>query len=198
MMLPSGNDAACGLAEHVGKALQSSEKKYSGMSSLTAFVKRMNIESRKLGMKDSSFHNPHGLPQPANCSSANDLGKLAAKILADQRLKQVVATLEHSATVKGSKGNRLVTWTNTNLLLGQKGVIGMTTGNTYTAGPCLCAAFEVNGYLLVVTITNCKTPERRWEEVKRLVHWGANQLDLLMQIAGKKHKLQNLAKLKIH
>ena len=198
MMLPSGNDAACGLAEHVGQALQGSEKKYSGMSSLSAFVKKMNVEARKLGMRDSSFHNPHGLPQPANCSSANDLGKLAARILTDERLRQVVGTTEYSATVKGLNGNRVVTWNNTNLLLGQQGVVGLKTGNTLTAGPCFCGAFEINGYLLVVTVTNCKTPERRWEEVNRLAHWGANQLDILIQIAGARHKLKNLAKLKVH
>ena len=62
---------------------------------------------------------------------------------------------------------------NTNLLLESEGFIGMKTGITPTAGPCLTVAYSKDGIEIVLTLLNSKNLEYRWEEAKRLVMWAA-------------------------
>lgn len=64
LMLPSGNDAALAIAEHIG-------------GSKPAFVKMMNDKVRELGLKDSQFKNPHGLDEDGHYSSAYDMVMIA-------------------------------------------------------------------------------------------------------------------------
>ena len=49
MAVSSGNDASTAMAEYVG-------------GSVPAFINMMNAKARTLGMRDSYFVNPHGLP----------------------------------------------------------------------------------------------------------------------------------------
>ena len=55
---------------------------------------------------------------------------------------------------------------NTNLLLESEGFIGMKTGITPTAGPCLTVAYSKDGIEIVLTLLNSKNLEYRWEEAK--------------------------------
>jgi D-alanyl-D-alanine carboxypeptidase len=60
----SSNDAAVVLAEAVG-------------GSEVQFVERMNAAARALGMRGTTFQNPHGLPDGAQVTTARDMAKLA-------------------------------------------------------------------------------------------------------------------------
>ena len=60
MMLPSGNDAAMAVAEHIG-------------GSVPQFVQIMNEQAKKLGAKNTSFTNPHGYHHPNLYTTAADL-----------------------------------------------------------------------------------------------------------------------------
>lgn len=60
LMLRSGNDAATAIAEHVG-------------GSVKGFAFLMNETVDWLGMKNSSFQNPHGLEEENHYSSAYDM-----------------------------------------------------------------------------------------------------------------------------
>jgi hypothetical protein len=65
-MVQSGNDAAVALAEAVA-------------GDEGTFVHLMNREAQRMGMKNTRFANPHGLPSPDNYSTAQDLSILAAR-----------------------------------------------------------------------------------------------------------------------
>lgn len=56
LMIPSGNDAAIALAEHVGKKIDPKTK-----DAVATFVKAMNERAKKLGCTGTLFENPHGL-----------------------------------------------------------------------------------------------------------------------------------------
>jgi D-alanyl-D-alanine carboxypeptidase len=58
-MLPSGNDAAMCLADWAGKLLSS---KTEIKDAVKIFVQEMNKSAKILGLKDTRFGNPHGLP----------------------------------------------------------------------------------------------------------------------------------------
>ena len=79
LMLRSGNDSAVALALHVGKNMDD-------------FVEMMNEEARSLGLKNTHFTNPHGLPDPAHFTSARDLGLIACRAMSDPVVKKIVST----------------------------------------------------------------------------------------------------------
>ena len=64
MAVSSGNDASHAVAEFVG-------------GSVPAFVNMMNVRARELGMNDSLFLNPHGLPAAGQRTTARDMLTLA-------------------------------------------------------------------------------------------------------------------------
>ena len=70
LMVQSGNDAAVALAEAVA-------------GDEGTFVTLMNREAQRMGLKNTKFANPHGLPSPENYSTAQDLSVLASRVIAD-------------------------------------------------------------------------------------------------------------------
>ncbi len=64
LMLPSGNDAALALAEHVG-------------GSIAAFAEKMNAKAAELGCTGTHFANPHGLFDADHYSTARDMALIA-------------------------------------------------------------------------------------------------------------------------
>ena len=69
MAVASGNDASCAVAEYV-------------YGSQAAFVKKMNVIGKKLGMDDSTFKTPHGLPARGQYTTARDMLSLARNYIA--------------------------------------------------------------------------------------------------------------------
>jgi D-alanyl-D-alanine carboxypeptidase len=70
IMVKSANDVAYALAEAVG-------------GSADSFVGEMNRQARLLGMTETRFDNPHGLPDPDQVTTARDLGILARALLTE-------------------------------------------------------------------------------------------------------------------
>jgi len=70
LVTKSANDAASVVAEGLG-------------GSETAFAERMTQKARKLGMKNTVFHNASGLPDPLNRTTARDLATLARALYRD-------------------------------------------------------------------------------------------------------------------
>ncbi|MEI2386596.1 D-alanyl-D-alanine carboxypeptidase family protein [Breoghania sp. JC706] len=70
MLVKSANDIAVAIAETVG-------------GSEGGFADVMNQTARRLGMRDTHFVNPHGLPDPNHYSSVRDMAVLARALLRD-------------------------------------------------------------------------------------------------------------------
>ena len=118
MVIQSGNDAAVALAEHA----EGSEENF-------AYV--MNEFADNLGMKNSSFNNASGLPDPLNVTSAYDLALLTAALIKDFP-EQYQLYSEKYFTYNGIKQ------ANRNRLLWRDEIFdGGKTGYTSAAGYCL-------------------------------------------------------------
>lgn len=121
LMVPSGNDAALAIAEHVG-------------GSVERFVDLMNAKVAELGLKDSHFVNPHGLDDEAHYSSAYDVAQLARYAMRYPVFGEI-ARMEQ-AVVEGRQNTYYMK--NTNPLLGAyEWADGVKTGYTETAGNCV-------------------------------------------------------------
>lgn len=149
LMLPSGNDAAIAIAEHIG-------------GSVDGFADLMNKKAQSLGMDGTHYMNPHGLHNAEHYTTARDLAILTAYAMENDTFRKIVSTTE--CTVKSKDGKKLVL-RNANRLLRDvtantyepysclyANAIGVKTGDTHLAGKCLVAAAEKNGttYLLVL------------------------------------------------
>lgn len=171
MMLPSGNDAAYCIAENLGSVLAGSSSTSQKSSNVEVFVKHMNRLAVQLGLQHSKFCNPHGLSHKGNTSTARDLGRLGAYLLNDELGSAIVSCREYSCVVARNRIERKMTWRNTNLLLGEPGFTGLKTGNTPNAGPCLCVSYFAEDLHLIVVLLQCRSPEHRWLEAKRILAW---------------------------
>jgi hypothetical protein len=110
---------------------------------ISRFIKEMNKHAAKLGMKNTHFDSPHGLSNKYNYSTAYDVAMLCSVCIGIPDFNRITRTKSYICkprnrtiqchTKSSMKDYR---WENTNKLL-SKGFVGIKTGVTYTAGPCL-------------------------------------------------------------
>jgi D-alanyl-D-alanine carboxypeptidase (penicillin-binding protein 5/6) len=145
LLLPSGNDAAVALAQHVA-------------GTVNKFVVRMNEEAAKLGLGCTRFSSPSGFYDGGNFSCAADLAVLAHVDMQQPRIAKVVGTFEAILPFP-IKGGKLYLDNNNPLLIYKyPGVTGMKTGQTEAAGRCLLATAERHGVRLGAIVLNSDDP----------------------------------------
>jgi D-alanyl-D-alanine carboxypeptidase (penicillin-binding protein 5/6) len=126
----------------------------------------------ELGLRETHFVNPHGLPAAGHRSSARDLAKLAQVALLDPTFARVVATPRRGATLVDGEGKtRNVIWTNTNKLLEFEGYDGVKTGTTTAAGACLIASGRFGNDHLIVVILGAQSSDLRYVDARNLFRW---------------------------
>jgi len=159
LMVASGNDAAEALGETVGG---SSEQ----------FVAEMNAAAARLGMHDTHFASPHGLPEPDEYTSAWDMALLARRILLDDP-DVVRITSPRYVTYAGI---RQANWNN--LVFRDPRVDGLKTGHTTEAGFDIVASAHEGAppgeMRLVAVVMGAPTLKRRTGLAEGLLNTGFN------------------------
>jgi serine-type D-Ala-D-Ala carboxypeptidase (penicillin-binding protein 5/6) len=147
LLLPSGNDAAIALADHVAHTQPQ-------------FVGMMNAKARSLGLRCTHFVSPHGL-EPGNRSCAADLAALARIDLKQSRIATIVRQA-HAVVRFPIKGGKLfLNNTNPLLRMGYPGTIGLKTGDTDEAGHCLIAVDRRGPLTLGVVLLNSPNTQQQ-------------------------------------
>jgi D-alanyl-D-alanine carboxypeptidase (penicillin-binding protein 5/6) len=159
LMLPSGNDAAVALAQHVGGTVK-------------GFVDDMNVEARALALRCSRFSSPDGYEDRDNVSCARDLAVLAREVLRRPRLAKIARTLyisfpsllPHTDKVRGREltvwkpGRLYLAGHNPLLRAGYSGTTGIKTGYTDAAGLCFVGTARRGGRHLGVVLLHSPDP----------------------------------------
>ena len=144
LMLNSGNDAALAIAESLGDG------------SVPRFVGWMNELTRRLGLEQTHFSNPHGLDEPDHLSSAYDMAVIGRAVMHHPLLSRIVG--EERWRVEGPP---LWAFRNTNPILGVvPGADGIKTGYEDRAGRCLAATAMRDGRRLVAVVLNSEGTAR--------------------------------------
>jgi serine-type D-Ala-D-Ala carboxypeptidase (penicillin-binding protein 5/6) len=160
LLLPSANDAAWDLAYNVGG------------HSVGRFVRLMNREARRLGLRHTHYANPIGLDDPRNYSTASDLAKLAALDMRDRAFARIVD--RSHATLKSGAHTRLVI--NRNDLVEHYGYVdGVKTGHTLQAGYVLVGAAHRGGASVISVVIGEPSVARRDADSIALLRWGLEQ-----------------------
>lgn len=153
MTVQSGNDAAIALAEHIA-------------GSEEAFAALMNAYARRIGMKNSNFVNPHGLPHEEHYSTARDLA-----ILGRAMIRDYPEHYAYNAIREYTVGS--ITQRNRNLLLWRDpSVDGIKTGHTSGAGYCLMTSAERDGQRLITVVLGSTGEKQRADDSQALLNWG--------------------------
>ena len=159
MMLVSDNDAAYALAKHIG-------------GDTLTFCDMMNEKAAYLGMTNTHFANPNGMPNFENYSSACDLVRLSRYCMRDSAFAQIVGTKEKDIPLTDG---RHMPCRNTNVLLTTyDGCIGIKTGFTRQAGNCLASAATRDGVTLYLVLLNSRSMSSRFTESAILLDYGFN------------------------
>ena len=159
VVVQSGNDACIAIAE----AIAGSEE---------AFVQAMNREAGRLGMRDTQFANPTGLPDAHHISTARDLYLLAAALIRDfpQRYAAYFA-------LKEFRYNDITQLNRNRLLWLDASVDGVKTGHTETSGYSLIASAQRGPRRLVSVLLGSESEPGRARESLKLLNWGFQTFD---------------------
>ncbi len=141
-LLGSDNLAAQALADHVGRDFLS--LRGGSGDPVAAFVGEMNKLAKALGMSSTRYVNPHGLELGGaqGFSTAADVARISVYAMRRNAFSFIVRQKDRRVTVISGAGNRSYTVKTTNELIGQEGILGVKTGTTAAAGPCVSVCME--------------------------------------------------------
>ena len=153
MVIQSGNDASCAIAEHVAISEE-------------GFIDLMQLYVDELGLNNTQFKNVSGWPDPDHYSSARDLAKLT-KSLIDKFPEHYSLYKERYFTFNEIKQR------NRNSLLWQdESIDGVKTGHTESAGYCLVSSGVRNDTRLIAVTLKSSSEKSRLTDNRRLLDYG--------------------------
>lgn len=95
----------------------------------------------------------------------------------NKKFRQIVSTKLYKTVYREDyPDQKIYVWENTHKLLWSKGVTGIKTGITTSAGPCLATALTREGYDLIIILLCCKSLDARWVETNKLANWSITRL----------------------
>jgi serine-type D-Ala-D-Ala carboxypeptidase (penicillin-binding protein 5/6) len=145
LLLPSGNDAAIALAQHVA-------------GTQDHFIAMMNAKARALGLTCTHFTSVSGIVDQGNHSCAVDLAIVAHVLLQNRRLARIVATRNAVLPFPVKSGHLWLYNNNPLLRLRYPGTDGIKTGYTDAAGQCLVATAKRGPKWLGVVLLHSGDP----------------------------------------
>jgi serine-type D-Ala-D-Ala carboxypeptidase (penicillin-binding protein 5/6) len=126
LLLPSGNDAAIALADHVA-------------GTQSRFISLMNATAHEMGLGCTHFTTVSGIVDQGNHSCAPDLALLAHAVLSKPLLATIVGSRSAILPFPIKHGKLFLFNNNPLLVLRYPGTDGVKTGFTDAAGQCLVA-----------------------------------------------------------
>ena len=151
--IASANDAATAVAERLA-------------GDEATFVDWMNERAQQLGLTNTRFANPHGLPDPVQRSTARDMAQLTARLLADCSMSRPLLGGQTFVF------NGRVYARNIPLFNDPGGVQALKTGFTHEAGYNLAVSAWRNGQQFLMIVLGARTRAQSFLDAKRLLRYG--------------------------
>ncbi|WMY95699.1 MAG: serine hydrolase [Arsenophonus sp.] len=170
IILQSGNDACVVIAKYIA-------------GDETNFIKLMNYNVKKMGLKNTHFLTVHGLDFDGQYSSARDIALIAQALIRD--IPEYSIYKEKEFTFNN------IRQLNRNTLLWNKNfnVDGIKTGYTTAAGYNLVASATKGNMRLISVILGAHSKDIRNIESKKLLNWGFNFFETIKLLEKKKQLL---------
>jgi D-alanyl-D-alanine carboxypeptidase (penicillin-binding protein 5/6) len=152
LMVSSGNDAAVALSEYLG-------------GSTDGFTTMMNDKAKEIGLKETHFNNPDGLPAEGEFTTAADMVALAHSLVTHHPEAINYTSAKEFTFDKISQPNF------NRLLLHDPRVNGIKTGHVDEAGYHLVASSTSNGMNLLSAVLGAPSETLRMNESEKLIDW---------------------------
>lgn len=153
MLLPSGNDCAYTVGEHIGGSIEN----YGVMATNKA---------HEIGTINTNIANPHGLDDPSHYSTAYDMALITRYALKNKYINEAVSTKNKTVNF-GSFSKNL---NNTNALLRTyEYADGVKTGFTNGANRCLIASATKDNARYIAVVLGAETTKIRFSNAKTLL-----------------------------
>ena len=153
IIIQSGNDACIAVAEGIA-------------GNERAFAEKLTRRAREIGLKQSTFTNATGLPDPNMQVTVRELAKLARHIIHTYpQFYKIYSEREFT-------WNKIRQFNRNPLLKIDIGADGLKTGYTKDAGYGLVGSAVQQGLRLIVVVTGLKTAKERADEARKLLDWG--------------------------
>ncbi|XKE44054.1 D-alanyl-D-alanine carboxypeptidase [Halomonas organivorans] len=160
IVIVSGNDASAAMAEYLA-------------GGTGPFADIMNQHAARLGMTNTHFVNPTGLPDENHYSTARDLALLSRHIIQDYPEHYRIYEQKHFTYAGIEQPNR------NRLLWRDASVDGLKTGWTEDAGYCLVASAERDDMRLISVVMGTGSEEARAQETQKLLSYGFRYYETL-------------------
>lgn len=158
VIIQSANDGCIILAE----GMEGSEEK---------FAERMTKRAREIGLQNSVFKNPHGLPAEGQVVSMRELARLA------QHLWREYPEYYHYYAQRDFTWNGIFQRNRNPLLALDIGADGLKTGFTEASGYAIVGSTNRDGRRLFAAMSGMATDKERAEESRKLLEWGMRAFD---------------------
>lgn len=154
IIVSSGNDATVAMAEHIA-------------GTIDAFADLMNAYARELGMTNTTFSNPHGLPTAEQVTTARDMAILGKALIRD-------VPDEYALYAEREFTYNDIRQYNRNSLLWDRSlnVDGIKTGHTQDSGYSLVTSAVEGETRLVAVVMGTDSERARAAESKKLLNYG--------------------------
>lgn len=157
LLIPSANDAANVLAEHIA-------------SSVSSFTTMMNTKALELGCTNTNFVNANGIQADSHYSTAYDLAIMGRYAMQNETFRKIVSTTKYTlpATNKYSENNRFFKNTNQLIVPDERDSVdnyyypyatGIKTGYTNVAKECVVASAKKDDIEYIVVILGAERTE---------------------------------------
>lgn len=170
IMLESANEVCLAVGEQIA-------------GSIDKFVNMMNRRVKELGLTDTHFNNPNGLPDPKHYTSAHDMAVITRAAMRNSTFRKVWNTKNYTCA-KTNKHKTTRYWLNHHEMISgrkhpeyiYKYAIGGKTGYTSVAGSTLVTCAQKDGMELVCVIMKSVSPEsgqpNEYTDTTRLLNYG--------------------------
>lgn len=173
LLIPSANDAANVLAEHIA-------------GSISSFTTMMNTKASELGCKNTNFVNANGIHSEKHYSSEYDLALMGRYAMKNETFRKIVSTTKYTlpATNNYLESNRFFKTTNELIVSDDRVAVdnyyysyatGIKTGYTNAAKECIVASAQKDGIEYIVVILGAEKTENglsgRYLDCKNLFNY---------------------------
>lgn len=170
LLVPSANDAAVVLAEHIS-------------GSVDDFAVMMNRKAKEIGCLNTNFVNPNGIHHKNHYSTAYDLSLIGKYAMQFSDIMRIATVKQYTLPVtnKYDKTNRI--FNATNALINNESLnknyysyaTGLKTGYTDSSGSCIVATAKKEDQELLAVILKGSSINSRYIDCKTLFDYGFNQ-----------------------
>ena len=168
LLLPSANDCAEALAEHIS-------------GSIEAFATLMNKRAKELGCENTNFVNPSGLYDVNHKTSAKDLALIMRELSKYKEYSTIATTLSYKIAPTNKSTLERPLWNENKLIQKNSGYyyplcIGGKTGYTVQSSHSYVSVSEKDGHRLIVALVH--DPNKTFfQDAKALFDYGYNNYD---------------------